>query len=100
MSDRAAKQARRAKRKAKQATRASWERHYRCADCGTGPLERGGIEIGGRDGERHYCKACMPPERMAVIMQGGGSWVARADATKGWGRPPDDVVQVDTGGRT
>jgi hypothetical protein len=99
VSDRAAKRARRVKRKAKQVDREATRprRHY-CADCGTGPLHRGGIEIGGRDGERHYCKACMPAERLVAIMEGGGSWVASADATRRRAPAPGPDV-VDTGGR-
>jgi hypothetical protein len=94
MSDRAAKQARRAKRKAKRAERESTrERQYRCVDCGTGPLYRGGIEVGGPTGERHYCKACMPVERAEAILKSWGSPVYRVVV-------PDDVDQVDTRGRT
>jgi hypothetical protein len=75
MSDRAAKQARRAKRKVKDAARAGRPRQYRCVDCGQGPLYRGGIEVGGRDGGRHYCKACMPPERLIAYWRVRGQRV-------------------------
>jgi hypothetical protein len=74
-SKRAAKVARRAKRQAKDAARAARPRQYRCVDCGQGPLYRGGIEIGGRDGERHYCKACMPPERLIAYWRARGQQV-------------------------
>jgi hypothetical protein len=87
MSDRAAKQARRAKRKAKQATRDASRQHW-CVDCGSGPLYLGGIVFGGPAGERHYCKACMPPERAIAIVES-------------WGKPVyRQVIPDDTGGRT
>jgi hypothetical protein len=74
MSDRAAKRARRAKRKAKETEPLRRPRRV-CADCGTALTSRTAIELGELDGRsRDYCKACFPPER--------------------------DVEEIDTGGRT
>lgn len=75
MSNRAAKAARRAKRKAKQVERTL--RKYTCFDCGDGPLYRGGIVVGGAEDEKHYCKDCMSPERLAAIMESWGKPIYR-----------------------